>query len=149
MDIEVDIIQTLNQGWSPAFPPLLHLLHQLQTPITQGKSQVRDTIPSTFNCNGEQVVGDFNIANGFNEFFARVGPELARKFDDVDPKAFEQYLPPPHTAETFTFCNVTGEMVLKFLGGMQSKCSQGPDGYFNKTPQSYHPPHSEPTDTLF
>ena len=34
------------------------------------------------------------MANGFNEFFARVGPELARKFDDIDPKAFEQYLPP-------------------------------------------------------
>ena len=31
---------------------------------------------------------------GFNEFFARMGPELAKKFDDVDPKAFEQYLPP-------------------------------------------------------
>ena len=60
----------------------------------QGKSQVRDAIPSSFNCNGEQVVVDFNIANGFNEFFARVGPELARKFDDVDPKVFEQYLPP-------------------------------------------------------
>ena len=60
-----------------------------------------------------QVVGDFNIANGFNEFFARVGPELARKFDDVDPKAFEQYLPPPHSAETFTFCKVTGEILLK------------------------------------
>ena len=52
----------------------------------QGKSQVRDTILSTFNCNGEQVIGDLNISNGFNEFFARVGPELARKF--------EHYLPP-------------------------------------------------------
>ena len=65
----------------------------------QGKSPVRDTIPSTFNSHGEQVIGDLNIANGFNEFFARVGPELARKFDDVDPKAFEQYLPPPVTLQ--------------------------------------------------
>ena len=90
------------------------------------------TIPSTFNCNGEQVIGDSNIANGFNEFFARVGPELTRKFDDVDPKAFEQYLPPRHSAETFTFCKVMEGMVLKFLGGMQSKCSQGPDGISTK-----------------
>ena len=30
--------------------------------------QVRDTIPSTFNCNGEQVIGDFNIANGLMSF---------------------------------------------------------------------------------
>ena len=50
-------------------------------------------------------------------FFARVGPELARKFDYVDPKAFEQYLPPRHSAEIFSFCKVTEEMVLKFLGG--------------------------------
>ena len=34
----------------------------------QGKSQVRDTIPSMFNCIGEQGIGDLNIANGFNEF---------------------------------------------------------------------------------
>ena len=64
-----------------------------------GKIPSRDTIPSSFNSHGEQVNGDLNIANGFNEFFARVGPELARKFDDVDPKAFEQYLPPPVTLQ--------------------------------------------------
>ena len=58
--------------------------------------------------------------------------ELARKFDDVDPKAFEQYLPPCHSAETFTFCRVTEGMMLKFLGGMQSKCSQGPNGISTK-----------------
>ena len=88
---------------------------------------------------------------GLMSFFARVGPELARKFDDVDPEAFEQYLPPPpprHTAEIFTFCNVTEGMVLKFLGSMQSKCSQGPDGISTKLLKSYHPPHTEPIDTL-
>ena len=36
---------------------------------------------------------------GLMSFFARVGPELARKFDDVDPEAFEQYLPPPATLQ--------------------------------------------------
>ena len=40
------------------------------------------------------MIDALNIAKGFNEFFARVGPELARTFDDVDPEAFEQYLPP-------------------------------------------------------
>ena len=40
--------------------------------------------------------------------------------------------PPPHSAETFTFCKVTGEILLKSLGGMQSKCSQGPDGISTK-----------------
>ena len=81
---------------------------------------------------GSKCLGDLNIANGFNEFFARVGPELARKFDDVDLEAFEQYLPSHHTAEIFTFCNVTVGMVLKFLGSMQSKCSQGPNGISTK-----------------
>ena len=61
-----------------------------------------------------------------------MGPELARKFDDVDPEAFEQYLPLHHTAEIFIFCNVTEGMVLKFLGSMQSKCSQGPNGISTK-----------------
>ena len=78
------------------------------------------------------MIGALNIANGFNEFFARVGPELARTFDDVDAEAFEQYLPPHHSAEIFTFCKVMEGMVLEFLGKMQSKCSQGPDGISTK-----------------
>ena len=78
------------------------------------------------------MIGDLNIANGFNEFFASVGPELANKFDDIDLKAFEQNLPPCHSAETFTFCKVTEGMVLKFIGEMQSKCSQDPDGVSTK-----------------
>ena len=61
-----------------------------------------------------------------------MGPELARKFDDVDPEAFEQYLPTCHTVEIFTFCNVMEGMLLKFLGSMQSKCSQGPNGISTK-----------------
>ena len=40
--------------------------------------------------------------------------------------------PPNHSAEIFTFCKVTEGMVLKFLGKMQSKCSQGPDGISTK-----------------
>ena len=39
---------------------------------------------------------------------------------------------PHNSAETFTFCKVTEGMVLKFFGGMQSKCSQGPDGISTK-----------------
>ena len=34
----------------------------------QGKSQIRDSIPSTFNCNVKQVIVALNIANGVNEF---------------------------------------------------------------------------------
>ena len=74
----------------------------------QGKSQIRDSIPSTFNCNGKQVIGALNIANGFNEFFARVGPELARTFDDVDAEAFEQYLPPPSLCRNLHFLQSDG-----------------------------------------
>ena len=96
----------------------------------QGKSQIRDSIPSTLNCNGKQVIGALNIANGFNEFFARVGPELAWTFDDVDAEAIPP--PPHHSAESFTFCKVTEGMVLEFLGKMQSKCNQGPNGISTK-----------------
>ena len=85
---------------------------------------------------------------GLMSFFARVGPELARTFDDVDAEAFEQYLPPPHhSAEIFTFCKVTEGIVLKFLGKMQSKCSQGPNGVSTKLLKVIIP-HIETIDTL-
>ena len=40
--------------------------------------------------------------------------------------------PPCHTEEDFTFCRVTEGMVLEFLGKMQSKYSQGPNGISTK-----------------
>ena len=65
-------------------------------------------------------------------FFAGIGPELARAFNDVGFEEFEQDLPPWNSGENFTFCRVTEGMVLQFLGKMQSKCSQGPDGISTK-----------------
>ena len=59
---------------------------------------IRYAIPQTFTSGGQQVMGSFNITNGFNEFFTSVGLKLARTFDDVDAEAFEQY-PHPITLE--------------------------------------------------
>ena len=53
-----------------------------------------------------------------------------------------------YNAEIFTFCKVTEELVLKFLGGMQSKCSQGPDGISTKLLKLIIPHILSPLDTL-
>ena len=81
----------------------------------QGKSQVIDTIPSTFNCEGQQVSGTLDIANGFNKFL----PGLVLNLPGL-LMTWMQYPPPCHSAEDFTFCIVMGGMVLKFLSKMQS-----------------------------
>ena len=52
---------------------------------------------------------------GLMSFLPGLVPELARTFDDVDAEAFEQYLPPCHSAQIFTFCKVTEAWCLNSL----------------------------------
>ena len=42
-----------------------------------GNKKCRDNIPDYFKHNGEIISGPKNIANGFNDFFTKIGPELA------------------------------------------------------------------------
>ena len=45
-----------------------------------GKSKHKSDIPNTFIINGHILSGSFEIAEGFNNFFANIGPELSKKF---------------------------------------------------------------------
>ena len=69
---------------------------------------------------------------GFNEFFHQGGSWTCQEIWWCRSQGIWAIPPPCHSTEIFTFCRVTEELVLKFLVGMQSKCSQGPDGISTK-----------------
>ena len=55
-----------------------------------GKNKAASSSPNYFiNDKNEQVVGNENIANNFNQYFVNVGPNLAGSIKtDISPKSF-------------------------------------------------------------
>ena len=43
------------------------------------RGRVRSTFPDSFSSNGKQITDYKDIADGFNDFFANVGCNLAKK----------------------------------------------------------------------
>ena len=75
--------------------------------------------------NDKEIFGHKNIAEGFNDFFVNIGPQLA----DSIPKNnsdFRDYMPTP-VPEKFVFANVTPELIYNTLSKIKSKKSTGLD----------------------
>ena len=43
------------------------------------KTKKQNCMPEHFTCNNKRIVNKKDIANGFNNFFVNVGPQLAKK----------------------------------------------------------------------
>ena len=95
-----------------------------------GKEKSKDSLPSFFKSNGNIISGNFEIANGFNDFFSNIGPQLADKIP-TSSKHFLDFMPLP-VAENFVFANITPEIVLNNVKKLKSKSSSGPDHVSSK-----------------
>ena len=82
-------------------------------------------IPETFTVEGKVFTGAAEIAEGFNEFFSTVGPNLSSLIPDSGDD-FEKYLNNP-VDETFIFAKVTKEKIYETLGRLKGKNSSGCD----------------------
>jgi hypothetical protein len=90
-----------------------------------GKRKKFNDIPKTFVCNGKILSGALDIAEGFNEFFANIGPKLAKAIPKSD-KHFSEYLTDP-CPENFIFANTTHSIINEALSKLKGKHSSGPD----------------------
>ena len=79
--------------------------------------------------NGNILSDSFEIAQGFNDFFSNIGPELASQIPDSG-KDFSEYLS-EEIKENFVFANITEEIMTNFKK-MKSKSSSGPDNLSSK-----------------
>ena len=90
-----------------------------------GRKKDTNDIPETFISNGKILSGSYEIAEGFNNFFAEIGPKLAKNIPK-SKKHFSEYLSDP-CAENFVFANINHEIVNEALGKLKNKNSCGPD----------------------
>ena len=79
-----------------------------------GTQKHREDIPDFFRGAGSIITGSKNIANGFNDFFSGIGPELANKIQPSGTN-FSDYLG-DRVQDDFIFGRVTPELVNEIVG---------------------------------
>ena len=90
-----------------------------------GRKKGKMDIPKVFNSNGNILSGNFEIAEGFNDFFSNIGPKLAKSIPKSN-KLFTDYLDNP-TTENFVFANMRPDIINEALSKLKNKNSSGPD----------------------
>jgi hypothetical protein len=95
-----------------------------------GRERNKESLPSFFISNQNILSDTFEIAEGFNNFFSNIGPELAANIPPSN-KHFSDYLSPA-IEENFIFANVTKEIVLENIRKLKTKNSAGPDDVSTK-----------------
>ena len=112
-----------------------------------GKKKHRENIPAFFKQNGNTITGALEIAEGFNSFFAGIGPELA---DSITPSNinFDSFLS-PGIDEEFIFKRITPESLTEIVGKLKTKNSAGRDNISTKLLKHILPSIINPLCHLF
>ena len=74
--------------------------------------------------NGTRITNSSEIAEGFNKFFAEIGPELSRDIEEVGT-SFDEYI--YQTSNCFSFQRVTQSHVLSHLNKLCKRKATGLD----------------------
>ena len=104
-------------------------------------------IPDFFRKGEDIIDGDKNIANGFNDFFSSIGPELASKIP-ISSNNFSSFLGEKINS-SFIFCQVTPELLIDTAGKLKNKSSYGPDNISSKLLKRILPSITIPLCYLF
>ena len=97
--------------------------------VIGSKKTQKDSLPDYFIENNSILCDPPSIANGFDDFFVNIGPELASKIPDSS-KHFLDYLGPSND-DSFIFSYVSQDTVLEYCKKIKPKSSQGHDGFSN------------------
>ena len=90
-----------------------------------GTSKHKDQIPTFFEKNGQVISDCLEIVNGFNGFFAGIGPKLAAEIGPSDI-SFESYLT-NNTTSSFEFSRISEIDILYICKQLKPKLSSGAD----------------------
>ena len=102
-----------------------------------GTKKQKDQIPDFFRDNGEMISEYLDIANGFNSFFAGIGPKLASEIgnSNIDYKTFL----PDNNPVSFEFSRISEIDILNICKQLKPKVSTGADFISNKLLQIIAP----------
>ena len=87
-------------------------------------------MPNFFKQNCEVLNNPLDIANGFNDFFAEIGPSLAGKVQNPSGKSFKAYMKQEDTI--FRFSSISEVTISDFIRKLKPKTSSGVDCVSNK-----------------
>ena len=90
-----------------------------------GTSKHKDQIPTFFQKNGQVISDCLEIVNGFNGFFAGIGPKLAAEIGPTDV-SFDSYLKGDKTS-SFEFSRISEVDILYTCRQLKPKLSSGAD----------------------
>ena len=97
---------------------------------------------------GEQIENDSNvIAEGFNDFFVNIGPELANKIPSTK-KPFNSFLYNP-TIESLFFVPTDEHEILNIIKNLKAKSSAGVDDISNNLLKNIAPEIIKPLEHIF
>ena len=88
------------------------------------------------------------IANGINDFFTNIGPELASKFQNINEREFMKFMEKTYTHSMY-MQNTNPDEVIKLINKLDSKKSPGFDEISAKFLQLCAPYISEPLANIF
>ena len=84
-----------------------------------GRGKQKVYIPDFFKKGIETIVGNQNIAEEFNNFFTKIGPDLANKIPNSEGH-FSTYLG-ERTNSNFKFCKVTDKIITEALKNIKGE----------------------------
>ena len=91
----------------------------------------KSDFPPYFTDLGIKISGSKTIADKFNEYFTKIGPELARSIDISHKIPFDNYLKSPCQL-SFQFQYTTPDSIEKIIGDLKPKSSAGYDNLSSK-----------------
>ena len=90
------------------------------------KSSDRNNFPDFFLINSDRVTDNQIIADSFNSYFTKIGPNLADRIPIPTNKSYTDYLQMPCT-NTISFRTITENDTLKLINALSNKTSTGID----------------------
>ncbi len=91
------------------------------------KTNRKTNIPQLFKDNEKIITYKIVIANKFNTFFTKIGPDIAHKIRQPTNKSFKNYLTLNYD-HNFKFENVNESTILSIIENLSPKTSFGFDG---------------------
>jgi exonuclease III len=95
-----------------------------------GNIKTKSDFPQYFLVNNEIVNNPKDIANEFNDYFVKIGTELASKIESPQNSSFNDYLTTPVRSQ-FKFKQTNTNEVIKIIDKLKPKRSHGIDGSSN------------------
>ena len=99
---------------------------------TLSRKKVDNILPDTFIKNGNELSDPKEIAKAFNEYFSKIGSNLASNINCTeDGQSYKVYLQNP-TLKKFAFKKVNDNEVLSIINNLKNKKSRGADNISNQ-----------------